>query len=136
MSATSAVHRPTGHLLPALQVCAALAVLALLWQFVTAGQLFGQDGGGGAAFEAHEVGAIVLHVFSGLAAIAAAVMWRQGVLRIGVPALAGLVFAFGFLQAALGGYQTLYVHVPGAMILTTGAVWLLVVALRRRSVRA
>lgn len=132
MSTTSAVRRPTAPLRVALQVFAALAVLTLLSQFVTAGQLFGQDRGEGTAAGAHAVGAIVLHVFSGLAAIAAGLLWRQGGLGIGLAALAAVVFALGFVQAALGGYQTLYVHVPGAMILTAGAVWLLVAALRRR----
>ncbi len=120
--------RPSGPLVTALTVFAALAVLAVLSQFITAGQLFPSGG----PQEAHAAGAIVLHVVSGLAAVAAVVLWRQGVVGVGLAALAVVVFGFGFLQAALGGYESLYVHVPGAMILTAGVVWLLVAVLRLR----
>ena len=131
-SRTPATDAPTASrpLLTGLKVTAALAVLVVLWQFVTAGQLFSQDGG---PVEAHEAGAIVLHVVSGLAAIAAVLLWRQGAVAAWVAALAVVVFAFGFLQAALGGFDTLYVHVPGAMILTGGTVWLAIAVLRRRT---
>ncbi len=123
----SAASRP---LLTGLKVTAGLAVLVVLWQFVTAGQLFGQGGG---PEEAHAAGAIVLHVVSGLAAIAAVLLWRRAAVPTWTAALAVVVFGFGFLQAALGGFQTLYVHVPGAMILTAGTVWLAVAVLRRRA---
>jgi hypothetical protein len=119
-----------GPLLTGLKVTAVLAVLTVLWQFITAGQLFGQDGG---PQEAHAAGAIVLHVVSGLAAVAAVLLWRRGAVPAWLALLAVVVFGFGFLQAALGGYQTLYVHVPGAMILTAGTVWLAVAVLRKRA---
>ena len=117
-------------LLTGLKVTAVLAVLTLLWQFITAGQLFGQ---GARPETAHAAGAIVLHVMSGLAAIAAVLLWRSGAVPLWLAGLAVVVFGFGFLQAAMGGYQTLYVHVPGAMILTAGAVWLTVAVLRQRA---
>ncbi|MGI3784302.1 MAG: hypothetical protein ACRYG2_26380 [Janthinobacterium lividum] len=113
-----------------LKVTAVLAVLVVLWQFITAGQLFGKGGG---PEEAHAAGAIVLHVVSGLAAVAAVLLWRRGEVPVWLAGLAVVVFGFGFLQAALGGFQTLYVHVPGAMILTAGTVWLAVAVLRRRA---
>ncbi len=116
-------------LLRAFQVGAALVVLNVFFQFVTAGQLFPSGG----PDEAHAAGAIVLHVLSGLTAIAAVLLWRQGVVTLGAAVLAVVVFAYSFVQAAIGGYRSLYVHVPGAMLLTAGAVWLLVIALRRRA---
>lgn len=119
-----------GGLFTALRVFAGLAVLVVLWQFVTAGQLLPKESSG--ALTAHQAGAIVLHVTSGLAAVAAVLLWRRGAVGIRLAALAVVVFAFTFVQAALGGYQTLYVHVPGAMLLTTGVVWLLVSVLRLR----
>jgi len=137
MSTTTSNARPTsgsttsaGPLLLALKVFAALAVVAVLWQFVTAGQLLPRGSEG--AETGHAAGAIVLHVVSGLAAIAAVVLWRQRVVSLALAALAVVVFAFGFLQAALGGYNSLYVHIPGAMLLTAGVVWLLVAAVRSR----
>lgn len=126
---SSTATRPAGVLLPALRVFAALAVLTVLSQFVTAGQLFPSGG----PLLAHQAGAIVLHVVSGLAAVCAVLLWRRGAVGVGLAALAAVVFAFGLVQAAMGGYDTLYVHIPGAMLLTTGVVWLLVVALRVRS---
>lgn len=122
--------RTGGGLVTALRVFAALAVLVVLWQFVTAGQLFPRPSSG--PLTGHQAGAIVLHVVSGLAAVAAVVLWRQGVVSLALAALAVVVFGFTFVQAALGGYDTLYVHVPGAMLLTAGVVWLLVAVLRLR----
>lgn len=113
-------------LLRTLQVSAALSVLTVAFQFVTAGQLFPSGG----PQELHAAGAIVLHVVSGVAAIAAFFLWRQGRISLGLAALAVIVFGYTFIQAAIGGYHTLYVHVPGAMLLTAGVVWLLIATLR------
>ncbi|WP_375430667.1 hypothetical protein [uncultured Friedmanniella sp.] len=132
MAQTAAATAPTtapSPLLRVLQVFAALAVLDVLFQFVTAGQLFPSGGPDGL----HAAGAIALHVVSGIAAIAAVLLWRQGRTTIGVAALAVVVFGYGFVQAAIGGYDTLYIHVPGAMLLTAGVVWLLLAALRGRA---
>jgi hypothetical protein len=118
--------------LRALQVLASLSVLSLLWQFVTAGQLFPRGG----PEEMHSWGAVVLHVLTGAAAVAAA--WHAR--STGGPwwpaVLAAVVFALTFVQASVGGRDTLWIHVPGAMVLTVGAVWLLawsVTAGRRRA---
>jgi hypothetical protein len=112
--------------LRAFRAFAALAVLTVLYQFVTAGQLLPQGGPG----QAHAGGAIVLHVFSGLAAVAAVVLWRRDQTSRGVAVLAVVVFVATFVQAAIGGYDSLYVHIPGAMLLTAGVVWLLLASLR------
>lgn len=110
----------------ALQVLAALSVLNVLVQFISAGRLFPSGG----PQELHAAGAIVLHVISGLAAVVAVVLWRQNKVSLGLMVLAVLVFGYTFVQAAIGGYQTLYIHVPGAMLLTGGVVWLMVWTLR------
>ena len=109
-----------------LQVSTVLAALNVLAQFITAGQLF-PDGG---PEELHAAGAIVLHTFSGIGALAALWLWRRHGAPLLLPALAVVVFAAGILQAAVGGRSTLWVHVPGAMVLTAGVVWLLVVVFR------
>ena len=110
------------RLVQGLRVTAVLTVLNLAYQFITAGQLLS-----GAAPEwLHAGGAVTLHVFSGVAAIAAALLWRRGGAPTWLAALAGVSFVSTFVQAALGGYDTLALHVPGAMVLTVAAVWLAV----------
>ncbi len=106
-------------LLRALRVVAVLAVVNLAWQFVTAGQLFPRGG----PFELHEAGAIALHVLTGLTTVAAALYWRATRGPWWPMVLAAVVFALSFVQASVGGYATLAVHVPGALVLTIGAVW-------------
>ena len=120
---------PTTGLHRAFQAASLLAVLSVLFQFITAGQLFSPGGGPEAA---HSAGAIVLHVVSGLAAVAAFLLWRRKDISTGTLVLAVLVFGFTFVQAAMVGRSSLYVHVPGAMMLTAGVTWLLVAALRSR----
>ena len=122
VTATSA---PT-TLLRGLQVLAALAVLNVLYQFVTAGQLIS----GNAPVDAHGIGAIGLHVLSGLTALTAVLLWRRGQVTRGLAVLAVVVFLFTFLQAYLGSHGSLTVHVPGAMLLTAGVTWVLVASLR------
>jgi len=118
-------------LLRAFQATAALTVASLAFQFVTAGELFPRGG----PEELHAGGAIVLHVVSGLAAVTAVLLWRRGGPPARTAVLAVVVFVLTFVQAATGGRDTLWVHVPGAMVVTAGAVWLAVAALspvRRR----
>jgi hypothetical protein len=122
--------RKTGSLLRALQVFSGLAVLTVLSQFITAGRLVSTGG----LLEAHQAGAIVLHLVSGLAAVFAVLLWRRARTSARLPALAAVVLVLGFVQAAVGSYGPLYVHVPGAMLLTAGTVWLLLAALRHRPV--
>jgi hypothetical protein len=105
----------------ALRVLSVLTVVVIVWQFVTAGSLVGGGSGGEAAEGAHGAGAIVLHVVSGLTMVAAALVWRGGA-ALWPLVVAALVFALSFLQAYLGSYGPISVHVPGAMVLTVGAV--------------
>lgn len=105
-----------------LQGATVLTALNVLLQFITAGQLFPEGGPEGL----HSGGAITLHVFSGIAAIAAILLWRQKYTTPALPVLAVVVFLATLVQAAIGGRDTLWMHIPGAMVLTAGVVWLLV----------
>jgi hypothetical protein len=42
-----------------------------------------------------------------------------------------VVFGLTFVQAATGGRSTLWIHVPGAMVVTVGAAWVMVGSLGR-----
>jgi hypothetical protein len=110
----------------AFQALTVLTVLNVLLQFLTAGHLF-PDGG---PEQLHGAGAITLHLVSGLAAIVAVILWRRNAVTVSLPLLATVVFLATLVQAAIGGRSTLSVHVPGAMVLTLGVTWLLVLALR------
>jgi hypothetical protein len=115
----------------ALQVAAVLTLLSVGFQYVTAGQLFPRGG----PEELHAGGAIVLHVLSGLTAVAAVLLWRRGGCSVRMAVLAGVVFVLTFVQAATGGRDTLWVHVPGAMVVTVGAVWVAVWSFSRPAER-
>lgn len=125
MTTTSRRTSSASGVLRALQVLATLAVVNLLFQFVTAGNLLGPDAGGGVE-AAHGTGAIVLHVLTGLTAVAAGLHQRAAGAPVWPTVLAALVFVASFAQAYSGGGQTLWIHVPGAMVLTVGSVWVLV----------
>lgn len=114
--------RTSSTTLRALQISAVLAVLSLAWQFVTAGQLFPKGG----SVELHSAGAIVLHVLTGVVTIAAGLHWRRTSGPVWPTVLAAVVFVLTFVQAYTGGYDTLWIHIPGAMVLTVGSVWLAV----------
>ena len=113
--------------LRAVQVTAALALLVLLWQFVTAGRIMvGEDATGG-----HGAGAIALHVTTGLLLVATVLHGRRT--RTWWPAaLAGVVFVLTFVQAALGSSGAITTHVPLALVLTVGTAWLAAWSFRTR----
>lgn len=102
-----------------LQVAAVLAVLTLAWQFATAGRLFVRGG----PQELHAAGAIAVHVLTGVVALAAIAYFRPLGGPLWPAVLSVLVFAASFVEAAYGARDALAVHVPGAMVLTVGAVW-------------
>jgi hypothetical protein len=115
----------------ALRAGAVLTLVSLAFQYVTAGQLFPRGG----PEELHAGGAIVLHVLSGLTAVAAVLLWRRAGVAAATPVLAVVVFVLTFVQAATGGRDTLWIHVPGAMVLTVGAVWVAVWSFSRSAAR-
>lgn len=112
---------PSTGLLRAVQVAAVLAVLNLVLQYVTAGQILPR---GGPVLGAHATGAIVLHVVTGVLALAAILYARAQRGPWWPPVVAVVVFVCSFVQAYFGDEGNLKVHVPGAMLLTVGIVWL------------
>src|SRR3712207_7985047 len=80
--------------------------------------LVGEDATGG-----HGAGAIVLHVTTGLLLAATVLHGRRT--RVWWPAaLAAAVFVLTFVQAALGSSGSITTHVPLALVVTVGVVWL------------
>lgn len=103
----------------AARALAVLSVVTLTWQFVTAAGLFT---GGGA--EPHGTGAIVLHVVTGLLALALVAHRLVAGGPVWPAVLAIVVFGLTFVQAYYGSIPGLIVHLPGALALTAGSVWL------------
>jgi heme A synthase len=108
------------------RIAALASLVALLWQFVTAGQLVS----GNDLTTLHAIGAGAVHVTTGVTLVAAFLHWRRT--RSDQPVLVGaaIVFVLTFVQAALGGTGNLAAHVPGALVITVGVVWLAVWGLR------
>lgn len=101
------------------RVLAVLPVLVLAWQFGTAvGALTGRGP------SPHGTGAIVLHVVTGLLAVALLGLRARAGGPLWPAVLAALVFAGTFVQAAYGTAPGLAVHLPGALVITAGSVWL------------
>jgi hypothetical protein len=124
---TMPAQRTSDPILTTFRVLAVLTVVNLLFQFVTAGELVNRPVND--AFEdPHSAGAIALHVLSGLTMIAAFALWRLRGAALWPAVTALLVFVLSFVQAYVGGRSTLWIHVPGAMILTIGAVAVAVAA--------
>jgi hypothetical protein len=126
MTRTETSRTASGSTLQLLRIAALASVVALLWQFVTAGQLVSSGDLG----VLHAIGAGALHVTTGVTLIAAFLHWRRTRADQPVLVVAAIVFALTFVQAALGGAGNLAAHVPGALIVTVGVVWLSVRALR------
>ena len=112
------VAAPVSTLRP-VQAAAVLSVLVLFWQFLSAGRmLVGEDAVGG-----HGAGAIALHVTTGLLLVATVLHGRHT--RVWWPAaLTAAVFVLTFVQAWLGSHDAVAVHVPLALVVTAGTVWL------------
>jgi hypothetical protein len=112
------VAAPVSTLRP-VQAAAVLSVLVLFWQFLSAGRmLVGEDAIGG-----HGAGAIALHVTTGLLLVATVLHGRRT--QVWWPAaLAAAVFVLTFVQAWLGSHDAVAVHVPLALVVTAGTVWL------------
>jgi hypothetical protein len=110
------------------QAAAALSLLVLFWQFVSAGRIMaGEDATGG-----HGAGAIALHASTGLLLLGTALHGRRT--RVWWPAaVAAGVFALTFAQAWLGSHGGIAVHIPLALVLTVGTVWLAAWAFRPAS---
>lgn len=106
-----------------LRVLAALSVLVIVVQGASAGEILSRSG---AAEALHAGGAVVVHVLTGLTAIAAFLVVRSTGGPWWPAVLAAALFVVTFLQAYLGSHGVMAVHVPLAMICLVGAVWVLV----------
>lgn len=111
-----------GKPLTALRILSALTVVSILAQGATAGELLTMNEH---AREPHEIGAIVLHVLAGLTALVAGLLWRSTRTSCWPTVVATLVFLGSFAQGAVGHERTLFIHVPLALLLLVGAVWVL-----------
>jgi hypothetical protein len=119
-------HRSAAHVsgvLRALQVAAALTVLCILVQGVTAGQLLSRNE---AALSLHGDGAIVMHVLSAVATLAAFLHWRATRGPLWPTMLSAVVFVASFVQGYVGEAGVMSVHVPLAMLVLVCAVAVLV----------
>ncbi len=126
MTRTETSRTASGSILQLLRIAALASLAALLWQFVTAGQLVSGEN----ITVLHAIGAVALHVTTGLTLVAAVLHWRRDRSAQGVLVWAAVVFVLTFVQAWLGGAGNLAAHVPGALVLTVGVAWLPVWALR------
>jgi hypothetical protein len=109
------------------QTGAVLSALALLFQFATAGQLLS----GSDVLSAHGAGAVGLHVATGV--LLAGTVLHARATGVRWPAVvAAVTFLATFVQAALGSAAVMSAHVPGALAVTGGVVWLVVWAFLRR----
>jgi hypothetical protein len=123
MRSTTADPTRTLHLVKALRAATLLAVLAILWQGATAGGILMHTS---TSLDLHEAGAIAVHVLTGVAALAAFVFWRTAHSSLVFPVVGAMVFVASFVQAALGDDETMWAHVPGALLLMLGSAALLV----------
>ena len=109
-----------GSALQALRATAVLATLGVLYQAATAGQILMQSE---EAEGWHGGGAIALHVLTGLLTVAAFLHMRASRGPWWPTALSAVVFAATFVEASYGHGNTLSIHVPLALVLTIGTVW-------------
>lgn len=105
--------------LQALRVVSTASVLFIVLQGLSAGAILSRSR---MAISLHFGGAIVVHVLTGLTAVAAFLLMRQRQTPRWPTAVAAAVFVVGFAQAAIGEAGILAVHVPLAMLLLIGAV--------------
>jgi hypothetical protein len=110
----------------AVQVAAVLSVLVLLWQGATAGRYLSE----GTGYDLHKYGAVAVHGATLLLVAATFLHARAGGPRWPV-VVSALVFVCTFVQAAVGHAQNLSAHVPGALVLTVGTVWVTAWAFQR-----
>lgn len=104
-----------------------VAVVTVL--FLTAGKLVQE----GQLEDVHGYAAIALHVSSGALSLALlALAWRTktGAWAAG---FAVVLFVYSFLQAYLGKGMTLYLHIPGALLVAALSIWLTAWLFARRS---
>ena len=99
---------------------AVASLLVLVYQFATAGQILVESQ---SAELLHWIGSYAVHVLFGLLALAAAAHWWLRRVTVWPTVVAALVFVLSFVQAYFGHAGALGWHVPVALGLTVGTVW-------------
>ncbi|MDG4665972.1 hypothetical protein [Mycobacterium sp. 236(2023)] len=97
-------------------------VVVIVALFGTAGALVQA----GELKDVHGGAAIVLHVVTGGLMVALAGLAYDRKRAWWTVALAFVIFAYSFVQAALGEGATLGIHVPGSLLIVVGTIWLTV----------
>lgn len=111
--------RLLSRMIPLARIAALLTLASLTVLFISAGQLV-QDSRG---LNVHSVGAVAIHICSGLLAAALAVhTWRTRT-EVLLTAVALTLFGLTFIQAGLGGRSTLALHIVVAFILSLLSAW-------------
>lgn len=111
---------PKPATLRVLQITAVVSVLALIYQFVTAGQVLAHTP---AALALHGDGAIAIHIIFGLTMVAAIIHWRLRHGPVWPAVITAAAFVLSFIQAHFGSTGMMAIHVPTAVLLTIGIVW-------------
>ena len=104
--------------LRALRVASTAAVVVIVLQGVTAGEILSRSR---IAVTLHFGGAFAVHICTGLTALAAFLLARRRQVSWWPTGIAVAVFVVGFAQAAFGDLGLLSVHVPLAMLLLVGS---------------
>jgi uncharacterized membrane protein len=102
----------------ALRIAATAAVVVIVLQGVTAGEILSRSR---VAETLHFAGAFAVHICTGLTALAAFLLARRRRASWWPTGIAVAVFVVSFVQAALGDLGVLSVHVPLAMLLLVGS---------------
>ena len=118
MTRTSATETASPTALRALRVAATASVVVIVLQGVTAGEILSRSR---VADTLLFGGAFMVHLCTGLTALAAFLAARRRRVSRWPTALAVTVFVVSFAQAAFGDAGILSVHVPLAMLLLVGA---------------
>lgn len=108
---------PPAVVVGGVRVAAVLAALSILWQGFSASSVIVS---GDPALGPHETGAVVVHVATGLLAVAAAAHWWATRRAVWPAVVSVVIFAATFVEASLGHGRTLWVHVPLALLIMLG----------------
>lgn len=115
-------HAPSRPFLITARVFALATIAVIVVLFGTAGTLVQA----GELEDIHGGAAIVLHVVSGGLMVALAGLAYSRRRGWWATVVAGVIFVYSFVQAALGEGATLRYHVPGSLVVVAGTIWLTV----------
>lgn len=122
MTRSTATETANPTALRTLRVAATAAVVMIVLQGVTAGEILSRSR---VAESLHFGGAFVVHALTGLTAVAAYLVARRRRVSWWPTGVAVAVFVVSFAQAAFGDAGLLSVHVPLAMLLLVGSVFVM-----------